>query len=471
MEATFATVLVIDDDSDMRWAMSQILTASGFDVTEADGGRSGLAMASCKPPDAVLLDMRMPGFGGDEVLQHLKSVDKSLPVIVVTAFGTIPGAINAIRTGAFEYITKPFRNEQLLDTVRRAVALRRITRRPPTPDVRSAIIAVMGHSPTIQVLADQIEAVIGTDYSVLICGETGTGKEIVAHSLHEKGPRAKHPFAVVDCGALTETLIDAEFFGHEKGAFTGAVDRRPGRLEMAAGGGTIFLDEIGNLSLTGQKALLRALEERVIHRVGGIAPIKLDMRVVAATNDDLAERTIDGGFREDLFFRLSEYVITIPPLRKRREDVEFLAYRFLTQAREDLARPPMKIAPDALDLLRERTWPGNVRELRNVMRRMALVGSDLLTASDIVNGLNDRIRPQASAPRSALDPASLRNRVQDKVRELECEAVLDALQKAGGNKAQAARNLGIDYKTYRMKLKLVRSRVDEFDVSLARPQP
>ncbi|HVB17034.1 MAG TPA: sigma 54-interacting transcriptional regulator [Stellaceae bacterium] len=262
------TVLVIDDDQDMRWAIRTILGETGLDVAEANAGMPGIEVAERCNPDAVLLDLQMPGIDGGEVLRRLKHLHKDLPVIVVTAHGTIPGAIDAIRTGAFEYITKAFRNERLLDIVQRAVSRHRAVTTAATADVRSAITSVMGDSGAIQLLADQIEAVIDTDYSVLISGETGAGKEVVAHVLHEWGRRAAHPFVVVDCGSVVDTLIDSEFFGHEKGAYTGAANRHRGWFEAAANGGTLFLDEIGNLSPTGQKALLRALEERVIHRVG-----------------------------------------------------------------------------------------------------------------------------------------------------------------------------------------------------------
>jgi DNA-binding NtrC family response regulator len=454
-------ILVIDDDPDMRWVLRQMLTQTGFDVTEAAGGAPGLSLASQAAPDAVLLDMSMPGLGGEEVLRRFKHLDKSLPVIVLTGFGTIPGAIEAIRTGAFEYLTKPFRGEQLLDVVRRAVARRRASRCAPAADLRTRITAAMGSGPAIQKLVDEMQAVVGTDYSVLIRGETGAGKEVVASALHAGGPRAKRAFVVVDCGAIVETLTDAEFFGHEKGAYTGAAGRRQGWFEEASGGGTIFLDEIGNLPATGQKALLRALEQRVIRRVGGAAPIKLDVRVVAATNEDLMGRARAGGFREDLFYRLSEYVIQVPALRDRPEDIEFLAARFLAQTRETLPRAPDDIAPAALDVLYGHAWPGNVRELRNVIRRAALRAADVVSASDVAACLRDHaLAPAAPAPPRGLAPAPLRSRIQDKVREVERGAVLEALERAGGNKAQAARLLGIDYKTYRTKLKGLGGRVE-----------
>jgi len=444
-------IVVIDDDSDMRWAIRSILTEGGYDVAEARAGGEGLEIIGKSTPDAVLLDICMPGINGEEVLRRLRRLDDGLPVIMITAFGSIPGAVDAMQAGAFEYITKPFRNEQLVEIVRRAVQQRYGDRATAAAGVRPAITGVMGQGPSIQRLADQIEAVVATDYSVLIHGETGTGKEVVARTLHQQGPRAGRPFVVVDCGTVAESLTDSEFFGHEKGAYTGANGRHRGWFEVAAGGGTMFLDEIGNLPLTGQKALLRALEERVIHRVGGTEMIDVDVRVVAATNDDLKERSKIGNFRGDLFFRLSEYIITVPPLRTRPEDVPFLAKRFVDQARASLGRPPAEIDPAALDLLCGYRWPGNVRELRNVMRRAALVASGLILPGHVVGHLGD---DAAAAVPPAAAETSLRGRVQDRVRAVERDAVLDALKQAGGNKAQAARLLGIDYKTYRTKLKL-----------------
>ncbi len=455
LDDTRGTVLVIDDDQDMRWAIRTILAEAGIGVAEASAGAPGLELATRCAPDAVLLDVQMPGIDGEEVLRRLRYHHKDLPVIVVTAHGTIPGAVDAIRTGAFEYITKPFRNEWLLDVVRRAVSRHRSVATPSTPDVRTAITSVMGHGAAVQSLVDQIEAVIATDYSVLIRGETGAGKEVVARCLHEKGPRADHPLVVVDCGSVVDTLIDSEFFGHEKGAYTGAANRRHGWFEAAAKGGTLFLDEIGNLSPIGQKALLRALEERVIHRVGSTTPINLDVRVIAASNEALEDRMDGGGFREDLFFRLAEYVIEVPPLRARREDIGFLAGRFLDQARDCVARPRIDIAPGALDLLRSHDWPGNARELRSVLRRAALVATDVVTIAQVAGSLSGH-RLRAMPPiRSAPGGMALRGRVRDKVREVERDAVIEALERAGGNKAEAARQLGIDYKTYRMKLKIV----------------
>ena len=445
------TVLLVDDDRDMRWAMRNILADAGLNVAEADAGATGLELAARRTPDAVLLDMRMPGLGGDEVLRRFWHMDPDLPVIVVTAHGTISGAVSAIRDGAFEYVTKPFRNEHLVKTVLRAVARRSDARRATASGISAAITTFMGQGPAIQTLIAQIEAVVSTDYSIVIHGETGAGKEVVARSLHQHGRRAGLPLVIVDCGAISETLTDNEFFGHEKGAYTGASERHSGCFEAAAKGGTIFLDEVGNFAPTGQKALLRTLEERTLRRVGGTELIKLDVRVIAATNSDIKERAKAGSFREDLFFRLAEYVIRVPPLRSRPEDIAYLTRRFLTQARESLGRPPVDIAPAALDLLHSYPWPGNVRELRSVVRRAALTLSDIVMPEHLAESLGNGGAPANSLPASR---ASLRHRVRGQVQAIEHDAVVAALDQAGGNKAKAARFLGIDYKTYRTKLKV-----------------
>jgi DNA-binding NtrC family response regulator len=455
-----AKVLLIDDDQDMRWAMRNILADAAFNVVEAETGAHGLELAACRAPDIVLLDMRMPDVSGDEVLRRLQILDAGLPVIVVTAHGSIAGAVTAIRDGAFEYITKPFQNSHLVSTVQRAIARRNAGRAKAGNGISATLAGIMGPGQAVQKLAEQIEAVAATDYSVVIQGETGTGKEVVARCLHQFSRRAARPLIVVDCGALTETLTGNAFFGHERGAFTGAVDRRHGYFEGAANGGTIFLDEIGNLAMTGQKALLRTIEQRTIQRVGGTDTIDIDMRVIAATNDDLTARSKAGAFREDLYFRLTEYVIKVPPLRSRPEDIPFLATRFLTQARQSLGRAPADLEPNAVDLLRAYAWPGNVRELRNIMRRVALAATGRAVVSLLAESLNAADVPAALAQTGAAEtaacaPRSLRHLVLDQVRAVERDAVVGALGRAGGNKASAARLLGIDYKTYRKKLKLL----------------
>ncbi len=461
MSEPFSTVLIIDDDPDTRWLVSQLCDEAGFHVQEAPDGRRGLEIAkkAIPAPDAVLLDMRLPDAAGDEVLQRLKHLDRHLPIIVLTAYGSIPGALNAGRTGAFEYVTKPFQIEQLLAVLKRAVAQGRAARPQSGNGARVELNARMGESAVIGRLIDQVETVIASDYSVLLVGETGTGKELVARILHEHGPRHGKPFIAVDCGALVDGLVDSEFFGHERGAFTGAIERRRGRFELAAGG-TLLLDEIGNLSPVAQRSLLRALETHLVTRVGGGAAIPVDLRVVAATNEPVEERMLSGGFRRDLYFRLAEYTIQLPPLRSRPEDIEPIARRFLAEAANTLSKPQPDITPSALALLRGYDWPGNVRELRNVMRRAALTAHATLTAADVAGSLGrgsllDAPFSSGVNAEAAAEPGRelLSRRLHERIRAVEREALLEALAQARGNKAAAARLFGVDYKTFRTKLK------------------
>ena len=448
-----STIMIIDDDHNMRKVVRGVCAEIGIRVEEAADARQGLRLMSKgrAVPDAVLLDMRLPDENGDEVLHRLKRFDRHLPVIVVTADGSIAGALQAVRAGAFDYVTKPFRNEELATIVKRAIAHARVERPSRSGRLRAAIIETMGHSPAVEELAGQLETISGTDYSVLVLGETGTGKELVARALHEYGPRRAKPFVAVDCGALVDTLVDSELFGHERGAFTGALERRRGRFELASGGGMLFLDEIGNLSLLAQRSLLRALDSRMVYRVGGTAPVTLDLRVVAATNEALGERVATGSFRADLYFRLAELSIQLPPLRARPQDIEFLARRFLAEACGTLGKPALDITGPALALMRGYDWPGNVRELRNVIRRAAIVATVALAPSHIavcLGGAPITVAAHRAGERGPLYPG-----MQERIRGVERGAILDALAQARGNKAEAARLLGVDYKTFRTKLK------------------
>ncbi|MBU3890914.1 sigma-54 dependent transcriptional regulator [Methylosinus sp. KRF6] len=447
--------MIVEDDAEMRWLLRNIFGDARIATIEACDGREAFELVQRRRPDIVLLDLRLPGDDGVEVLQRLRCYDMALPVIVMTAYGTIASAMDALRSGAFDYLTKPFCNDHLLDTVLRAIS--QTKRRAPLggSDFRRGIMETMGESAAIQKLVDQLEIVVGTDYSVLLLGETGTGKEVLARTLHASGRRKEAPLVIVDCGALVESLTDVELFGAEKGAYTGAHERRRGRFEIAGKGGTLFLDEIGNFSLIGQQALLRVLEERAIYRVGGNVPIPVDARIIAATNENLYAQVEDRRFRSDLYFRLAEYVIELPPLRSRMEDIALLARRFLMQASKELERDPIDIAPDAIALLERHDWPGNVRELRNVVRRATLTATSFLGAEHVEASLRSSrsYRPTAIVSARRTTGKSLRRIVADQVRETERLALLDALDQAGGNKAQAARLLGMDYKTYRTKLK------------------
>ena len=447
--------MVVIDESDFASASGDALRKAGFDVLERKACGVGSENVNMFAPDAVLLDLRGPGAPYEDLLRRFQRLGSGLPVIVLTADGSITRAVSAMRAGAFEYVAKPCSDENLAKIVRRAVDQRRAARVPACSSVSAAMMASMGRSAAVMKLIQQVETVANTDFSVVIEGETGAGKELIASTLHQYSRRAGRPLVVVDCGSVSESLIDSEFFGHEKGAYTGAIGRHRGWFETAGNGGTIFLDEIGNLPQSGQKAFLRTIEQRVIHRVGGTETINLDLRVVAATNDNLRDRVRTGGFREDLFYRLCEYVISVPPLRSRPEDIPFLARRFLAQGRASLGREVGDFTSAALDQLCAYRWPGNARELRNVVRRAALHAADMIESQHLMDFFAQGVTQTPSIPDAPIYTPSLRHRVQDHVRAVEREAVVCALEQAKGNKAEAARLLGIDYKTYRTKLKNV----------------
>jgi two-component system nitrogen regulation response regulator GlnG len=431
------------------------LASEGIPVAQACTGTEGLELASRLNPAAVLLDMRLPDLSGEEVFHRLRAQRSSLPIIFLTGHGSVPGAVGSILAGAFDYLVKPFANGALIGAVRRAMAHRAAFDPARPGSLHEAVTQQMGHGPSIMRLVAQMEMVAGSDLSVLITGETGTGKEGVAQALHAHGPRASRPFVVLDCGAVSEALIDSEFFGHERGAFTGATERRRGRFEMAAAGATLFLDEVGNLSSTGQQALLRAVQERVIYRIGGTTPIPLDIRLIAATNAALNGSGAEQHFRSDLYYRLAEFEITVPPLRSRPEDIEFLAYRFLAQIDGGKDVGAKQFDAEALELLRGHNWPGNVRQLRNVVRHAGLLAARQVSAAHIRSCLPSVATIPAAMPAGTAASQPLRGQVRAEVRRIERDAILAALARSHGNKTAAARSLGIDYKRFREKLKAI----------------
>jgi two-component system nitrogen regulation response regulator GlnG len=462
MSATHA--LVVDDDRDIRRMLSMVLTREGIQVTEAEDGDSAVRQLHRRLPDVMLLDVKMPRRDGMDVLRDVRGRHPDLPVVMMTAFAGVNGAIEAIRCGAVDYLPKPFDNRNVVRIVKRALASREpiaandAERSPASPANRASLsdwlAQSMGPSAAIRHLADELAAVVATDFSVVIQGETGTGKELIARTIHRFSHRASGPFVAVDCGAIPESLLENELFGHEKGAFTGADRRELGRFEAAAGG-TLFLDELANLPLPSQAALLRVLQERTVVRVGGHSGVDIDVRVVVASNEDLAEAVQAGRFRQDLWYRLSEFQVRLPALRERRDDILHLAEQFRRQAQADLNRPVPPFASSAKERLLSFDWPGNVRELRLVVRRAALLAEHEITDEQI----RVRSRPRQEADRAAdsedvpLGRASLREIVQDSVNRIERRVLVKALRQCRGNKAEAARLLRIDYKTIYNKLK------------------
>ena len=451
-------VLIVDDMADARRTLSRLLEAEGFEPLEAEDGAAGLELMRTHPPDVVLLDMMMPGMDGTQFLGEARKLDEDVPVIVVTAFGSIASAVETVKKGAYDYITKPFENNELVLTIRRAQENHRL-RKENRQLLRSvgeetSLRVLMGPSHYVDGLSCEVERVAPTDFTVVITGETGAGKEVVAQAIHRCSPRASCQFVPVDCGSIAPSLIESELFGHEKGAFTGAVERQTGKFEQASGG-TLFLDEISSLPLSLQAKLLRALQEKHICSVGGRKMIKVDIRVIAATNRDLAAMVASGDFRQDLYHRLNEFAIHVPPLRERREDIAFLASRFLALTNAELNKNVGEISSAAMEVLMAHPWPGNVRELRNVIRRAVLLAGSHIDGEHLC--IADSRRDSGSNGNGticAIDrAASLKEIVRRKVCQLERDVLIEVLRETGGNKARAARMLQIDYKTIHTKIR------------------
>jgi DNA-binding NtrC family response regulator len=438
-----AQILVIDDDKAIRDACSQILTRQGYQVALAPSARHGLALLERASFDAILLDLVMPDTDGLEALKKIKALDPEVEVIIITGYGTIQSAVESIKAGAFHFLSKPFVPDDLRNLVTRALEKRRLDlenlylrQELKSKDDNRVLVY---ESEAMARIMDMIARVAPTDSTVLITGESGTGKGLVAHQIHQLSPRGRRPFITVDCGTLVETLFESELFGHVKGSFTGADANKIGKFELAQHG-TLFFDEISNIGLEVQAKLLRAVEERKISKVGSHRVITVDVRIIAATNKDLARAIKDGTFREDLFYRLNVVLIQMPPLRERKGDIPLLVQHFLEKYNARLRKNIKGISPEALDLLVRHDWPGNVRELENTVERLVVLSTgpylepaDLAFAGTIL---------QPSLESSALS-----------LKDLERDHILQTLQRYDGHKSEAARALGIDRKTLREKLK------------------
>ncbi|MCS6771674.1 MAG: sigma-54 dependent transcriptional regulator [Kiritimatiellae bacterium] len=435
-------VLIVDDEKNSREGLARALQKT-YDVLLAESGARALALLAENPVDVMISDVRMPGIDGLTLLQRAMARSPQPVCIMLTAYGSIELAVEAMRRGAYDFLTKPINLDRLEIVLKRALAARDLEAENRALreqlDARYGLQHIIGQSPEMQEVLDTVKQVAPSRATVLLLGESGTGKELVAHALHQLSPRNKGPFVAVHCAALTSTLLESELFGHEKGAFTGATERRRGRFELADGG-TLFLDEIGEIDAAIQVKILRVLEERRFERVGGTEPIDVDVRLIAATNRDLKKLVEEGKFREDLFFRLDVVSIRLPPLRERTGDLPLLVNHFIQVFAKENAKPVAGITPEALAALQSYSWPGNVRELRNVIERMVVLArGDRLTLRDVP----PHIRGEAdAAPRGGT--LSL----------VENEKLLiqRALKLHDGNVTRAAQELGISRRTLHRKL-------------------
>jgi len=462
-------ILIIEDDTSLAWSLKHVLQVEGYNVETALTADEGLTRAKEHQYDVVVTDLQLPGFSavgdkaGLELIHLVRAAKPQLPVILMTAHHTTETAIEATKLGAYDYLLKPFDPAELLDMIDKAVASSRLVSEPvELGDTAAPSDAIVGNSRAIQTVYKEIGRLTSKPVTVLVRGETGTGKELVARALYQHSDRAQHPFIVVNCVAIPETLLESELFGHEQGAFTGATTRRIGRFEQA-NKGTLFLDEIGDMTMSTQAKLLRVLQDKIIQRLGGKEMIPVDVRIIAATHRDLEAAIRENQFREDLYYRLNVATITVPPLRDRREDVPPLVHHFLQRYGAELGSFKSSMAPEAIQFLQQQTWPGNVRELENVVRKSLLLARGFTIGPDEVRAA----LAQTKLPRPALNQtlagyvSDLLNRavrgelenVADAVTEAtERELYAQAIELAQGNQVRAAKWLGVSRPTMREKL-------------------
>lgn len=444
-------VLIVDDDNAHRTMLGTLLMGWGYGTQEADDGDVAVQLVHENPFDLVLMDIRMIKLSGLEALSKIKAYNPAIPVIIMTAYSSVETAVEALKKGAYDYLTKPLDFDELRLAMERAMDHRHL--REENRILRETLGAhfkgenIVGSSPAMVRLLETVAQVAPSEATVLITGESGTGKELIAGAIHFNSGRKHGPFIKVNCAALTESLLESELFGHEKGAFTGAYRRKEGRFKMADGG-TLFLDEVSEMPLPMQVKLLRVLQEREFTRVGGEETIKVDVRLVAATNKDLAREIENGRFREDLYYRLNVVTVEVPPLRHRAEDIPLLAQHFLDHFSQKNRRKIKGFTPQAMDKMLRYPWPGNVRELMNAVERAVVLSrSEYIDVSDLPFSIQDYRGKDVPSPGRLINSVSIR------LEELEREAVLKTLQATKGNKSEAARRLGITRKTLHKKLK------------------
>ena len=443
---TRGTILVVEDDAEMRDLLQDELGEARYEVIVAGDGVEALERLSASAVDVVVTDHMMPGMRGRELLSEIRAREPEVPVVIITAFGTIDSAVDAMRAGAYHYVAKPFRMEQLLATVEGAMRERRLWVQLRAPGGRGRL-EIVADSPPMRKAIELAMRAASADTPVLLLGESGTGKELLARALHAASPRRDAPFIPVNCSAIPESLLESQLFGHRRGAFTDAREDLRGLFQEAKGG-TLFLDEIGDMPLALQGKLLRALQEKEILPLGAPAPVRVDVRIVAATHRKLEDLVGQGSFRQDLYYRLDVIAVQIPPLRERPEDLIPLVAHFLEKHGRRLGRPGCTLTSEAMEALQRHSWPGNVRELENAIERGLVLGSGGAIG---IGDLPPLIRAKSGGPVTPPGSVSLA--------EVEREHILRTLRAVGGNRAAAARLLAVDRKTLYRKLKLYRIRL------------
>jgi len=445
-------ILIVDDEVNMRLVLKAMLKKEGYDVETAADGLEALALLRRHDITACVTDLRMPKLDGMGLLNRMVEQYPSIPVIIITAHGTIATAVDALKKGAFDYITKPFDQEELKNVISKAVKTRVLSEE----EVQLAATEldrgeIVGSSPSTVKIFEIIKKVAPTTTTILITGETGTGKELVANAIHMNSPRKRNPFIKINCSAIAENLIESELFGYEKGAFTGAVSSKPGRFELAHKG-TLFLDEVGDLPREIQVKLLRVIQDHEFERVGGLQTIKVDVRLVAATNRNLQQRVKEGYFREDLFYRFNVMPIYVPPLRERKEDIPALVSYFIEKFNRKLDRQIAGVDPEVMELLMDHDWPGNIRELENLAERLVLMAKgDQIVMGDVPAELIEAVeeKTQTAAPD---EKRSIKELIREKTGDIEKQMIVRVLAECEGNISKAARQLGLSRRGLHLKL-------------------
>jgi two-component system response regulator HydG len=442
-------ILVVDDEPSHRRMIEAVLDAEGYEIKQADNGQTAIAAVEDRFYDLVIMDIRMPKVGGIEALKKIKEISPGIPIILMTAYASVGTAVEALKSNAYDYLTKPLDIEELKILVAKALRFRQLEQEnvylKERLNDRFDFSKILGRSPAMNSLFETMALVAPSEATLLIEGESGTGKELIANAIHQNSPRSERPLIKVNCAALPETLLESELFGHEKGAFTGAIARRQGRFQLAHKS-SIFLDEIGEMAPTTQAKILRVLQEREFEPVGSTQTIKVDTRIIAATNKNLKEEIDQGHFREDLYYRINVVVLRVPSLGERREDIPLLADFFLKQYAKKNRRSIHGFTPRAVDLLMRHDWPGNVRELENVVERAVIMSrGDMITPLEFPEILKE-LDIDGQASRVDLTPGR-------SLKEVEKDMILRTLDETGGNRTHAAKQLGISRRTLQLKLK------------------